>query len=176
MSIEKRVTVKRILDELKCPHLNLYKGDGYYYFCYDDQAKGIYETESVTVCALNHLLLSRWIAEGKDFLTAMREVEKEHDHAAALKYARESAPQPALALIEQIKERREPLSRSTTDCYIHSHELQELWNLQDMIERGLEAQRRAACYMEWIKTNSFDRVTFADYFNAQEKKEQDNEN
>lgn len=175
MTMEQRVTVKRVLDAIGCKHMNLYKGEGYYYFCYDDQAKGIYETESVVVCALNHLLLSRWIAEGKDFLNKMRDVERDYDHAQELKAAKENA-QPAVELIEKIAARREPLSRSTADTYIHSHELQELWNLEDQITRGLEAQRRAVCYLEWIKTNAFDRVTFADYFNAQENKERNNEN
>jgi len=76
-------------------------------------------------------------------------------------------------ILKKIAERRELRSRSSADCYIHSHELQELWDLEDQIKRGLEAQRRAACYLEWIKTNSFDRVAFPDFFYAQE---QDNEN
>lgn len=80
------------------------------------------------------------------------------------------------ALLKKIADRREPLARSSSDAYINAHELQELWDLEDAIKRGLEAQRRAAAYLEWRKTNSFDRREFADYYNSLEEKEQDNEN
>lgn len=45
------------------PHLELVKGDGYFYFVYDDGVASHYGDRSVWVFALNHLSLEQWLQE-----------------------------------------------------------------------------------------------------------------
>ena len=47
------IKTKTILDQLAEPNLSLYKGQGYYYFVYDDGDK-VYEERCVMVNVLNH--------------------------------------------------------------------------------------------------------------------------
>lgn len=48
------------------PYVKLHKGDGYFYFSFDDNVT--YETESVMVYRLNDLSLDQWISAGRDFI------------------------------------------------------------------------------------------------------------
>ena len=57
------IKTKTILKKIDEPNLSLYKGQGYYYFVYDD---GItYRDRCVMVNTLNHLSLDSWVYEGK---------------------------------------------------------------------------------------------------------------
>lgn len=54
--------------------LVLIKGDGYFYFVYDDVEKNIFATRSVYVYRLNQLTFDQWIEEAGIII---REVEEE---------------------------------------------------------------------------------------------------
>lgn len=65
-------TVKQILKQVDCKHLSLVSGKGYWYFIYDN---GIaYKTYSIYTMRLNDLKKEEWIAEGKEFVDAMKGV------------------------------------------------------------------------------------------------------
>lgn len=153
MTTTKRVTTAAIMKAIGCDHLNLHKGDGYFYFSYDNQPKGLYETHSVVVCALNHLSFEQWVAEGRELVAKM-----------------EPAPRQAgFDVIDKLRACREALSRTPSGEYIHKHEMQELWDREQEIKIGMEAERRAEFYLEWIKSNTFDRNAFPAAFYAAEK-------
>lgn len=63
---------RQIIKKIGCDKLELVKGEGYWYFCYDDVEKGIWETRSVMVVYLNHLTVDIWVEDGLDFV---KEVE-----------------------------------------------------------------------------------------------------
>lgn len=65
------ITVRKVLKEIGCPVLNLYNGKGYWYFVYDDTARGVYETKSVYVMRLNELALAQWIEAGRGFIAEL---------------------------------------------------------------------------------------------------------
>jgi hypothetical protein len=153
MTTAQRITTKQILNAIGCKHLNLYKGSGYYYFSYDD-GKQRYETHSVVVCALSHLSLENWIAEGRELVARMEPAEK----------------QPGDYMLERLRARREALSREPNGCYVHEAELQELWNREQEIERGQEALRRAEFYFEHTKENSYEWRSFTNAFFDADKK------
>ena len=72
------LTVKKIIKEIGHPHLNLYRGEGYQYFVYDNGKDGdemVFLDYSVYVNRLNHLSLDQWISYGND---CIKEVEKEY--------------------------------------------------------------------------------------------------
>lgn len=58
------VTRKQVLKQIDCPKLELVKGDGYWYFVYDDVANNVYETRSVYTMYLNDMTLVQWVEEG----------------------------------------------------------------------------------------------------------------
>lgn len=63
---------RQIIKLIGSDKLELVKGDGYWYFVYDDfQAKGLYETSNVNVFLLNHLSVEYWVQLGKDFVKEM---------------------------------------------------------------------------------------------------------
>ena len=69
-------STKHVLREIGCPYLSLYRGDGYWYFTYDDiEGRGIYETQSVCTMRLSDLSLEDWVGTGKSFVET---VEKDH--------------------------------------------------------------------------------------------------
>lgn len=57
----------QILRAIGNENLSLYKGNGYWYFVYDDDAE-MYGELSVYVVGLNHLDLDSWIAHGRDLI------------------------------------------------------------------------------------------------------------
>jgi len=70
------VTTKRILKEIGCNKLALYKGEGYLYFIYDDIAgTGAYDCESVYTPRLNDMPVARWVEIGRDFVAKMEKVQ-----------------------------------------------------------------------------------------------------
>lgn len=60
------VTAKNIIRLVGSPHLSLYRGEGYWYFVYDDGL--VLESLSVMVPRLNHLSLDSWVREGVQFV------------------------------------------------------------------------------------------------------------
>ena len=63
------LTIKRILREINNPHLSLYKGNGYFYFSYDNG--DIYDTYSVFTCQLDTLTIEQWKEEAAFFINAL---------------------------------------------------------------------------------------------------------
>ena len=68
-------SVSQIINEIGSDNLNLYRGNGYWYFLYDslvqlssDQHTGEYADLSVPVMYLNDMELSYWVQIGKDFV------------------------------------------------------------------------------------------------------------
>lgn len=58
------MTRAQIIRKIGCPCLSLFRGDGYWYFVYDDPAQNVYETHSVYTQFLHDLTLDEWIKEG----------------------------------------------------------------------------------------------------------------
>lgn len=82
----KSFTTKQILKAIGCPALQLYKGEGYWYFCYDTlESGGVYDTRSVMSVNLGHLLFDTWVNEGNGFVVDMQAKEAEHRVEAATK-------------------------------------------------------------------------------------------
>lgn len=61
------VTANRVLRAIGNDRLALVKGEGYWYFIYDDPGGGVFETHSVMVMRLNQMPLGDWIDEGERF-------------------------------------------------------------------------------------------------------------
>lgn len=78
----KATNTAQILNKIGCPHLKLYRGEGYYYFSFDDQARNLYETESVACCYLNQMELDMWVGDGKAFVARMESEYIEHKELA----------------------------------------------------------------------------------------------
>jgi hypothetical protein len=70
---ERATTVGPILKHIGCVHLSLVKGEGYWYFIYDDVARGIYETESVYTMRLNDMINHMWLEDGLRFVKKVEE-------------------------------------------------------------------------------------------------------
>jgi hypothetical protein len=71
------LTAKKIIKAIGHPHLNLYRGEGYQYFVYDNGKDGddmVYGDYSVYTHRINYLSLEQWVAYGND---CIKEVEKE---------------------------------------------------------------------------------------------------
>jgi hypothetical protein len=72
------LTAKKIIKAIGHPHLNLYRGEGYQYFVYDNGKSDnemIYGDQSVYVYRLNMCSLDWWVKEGKDFI---KQIEEEY--------------------------------------------------------------------------------------------------
>jgi GH43 family beta-xylosidase len=72
----RRVTRAAIEKSIACPHLELVGGDGYFYFAFDDEGTGRFETHSVYVNRLNDLPFEAWVEEGRAFAARMEEESK----------------------------------------------------------------------------------------------------
>lgn len=66
------ITTRKILKEIGCPILNLYRGEGYWYFVYDDLDRNMFETQSVYTVRLSDLPLEIWVREGREFVQHCR--------------------------------------------------------------------------------------------------------
>ena len=64
-------TAKQVIDKIGNPNLALYKGEGYWYFIYDDKPNSVYGSHSVCVMYLNSTEIERWIDIGKRFAAHM---------------------------------------------------------------------------------------------------------
>lgn len=76
------ITTKQILKEIGCPHLEIVRGMGYWYFVYDTYVltnaltySGRYETRSVMLKNLNHMTLEQWVEDGKLFVKDVEEIK-----------------------------------------------------------------------------------------------------
>jgi hypothetical protein len=68
-----KLSTAKILRKIGCPHLRLYRGEGYWYFVYD--APGQYESHSVCEMYLGgpeHL--DFWVAEGRELVDKVERV------------------------------------------------------------------------------------------------------
>lgn len=71
------ISTAQIIKKIGCDKLALCKGEGYWYFVYDDlEANGIYEDESVCSFKLNQLSLELWVEIGKDFVARAEKLNK----------------------------------------------------------------------------------------------------
>lgn len=66
------ITTRKILKAIGCPILNLYKGEGYWYFVYDDLDRNVFETQSVYAVRLSDMSLETWVQEGREFVQHCR--------------------------------------------------------------------------------------------------------
>jgi hypothetical protein len=71
------ITLKRVNDAIKSEtsqYIDLYKGEGYFYFVYDDGKR--YSTTSVYVNGINQLTLESWLYEGKAFWATLKAIDR----------------------------------------------------------------------------------------------------
>lgn len=59
---------RQIIKKIGCDKVELVRGDGYWYFAYDDVPNNIWETESVMTMYLNSLTVEQWVEIGKAFV------------------------------------------------------------------------------------------------------------
>lgn len=74
MPVRYAKSAREIVKAIGCPHINLYRGEGYWYFIFDDlAATGRYDSESVYCMRLNDMSLERWVESGKSFVARMEQ-------------------------------------------------------------------------------------------------------
>jgi len=63
------ITTKMVLKAINHPLVTLHRvvGQGYWYFCYDDQDK-VYETQSVYTPRLSDMTVDQWTAYAYDLI------------------------------------------------------------------------------------------------------------
>lgn len=66
------ITTRQVLRAIGDDNLKLYKGEGYWYFAYDEPSKNKYDTRSVLCMRLNDMPVDRWVEAGRDFLAEMQ--------------------------------------------------------------------------------------------------------
>lgn len=67
----KTTSTKQVIKAIGSKFLQLVDGNGYWYFIYDDVAKGRYDTQSVMTMRLRDADLEFWVAEGKELVAKM---------------------------------------------------------------------------------------------------------
>lgn len=68
----KATNSKQIIKLIGSDKLELVKGEGYWYFIYDDiDAKNLYDTESVYTMYLNSMSIEIWVEIGQKFVARM---------------------------------------------------------------------------------------------------------
>lgn len=74
------ISTSQIIRKIGSRNLSLYKGEGYWYFVYDDCEKNnIWADESVPCFKLNQMSLEQWVEIGKDFVVRTIEEQKQKD-------------------------------------------------------------------------------------------------
>lgn len=58
-------SAKQIIKAIGCEHLNLYKGQGYWYFVYSNPNGNMYKDKSVYTMYLGDMSVEAWVEEGK---------------------------------------------------------------------------------------------------------------
>lgn len=61
-------SAKQVLAKIKNSKLEFARGEGYWYFIYDDVPANFYETLTIPVCYLNQYPLDRWVEDGLAFI------------------------------------------------------------------------------------------------------------
>ncbi len=64
-------SVNKKIKELGLP-VELVKGDGYFYFIYDDVPNKIYDSKSIMVYSLTDFSRDRWVEEAKEFAAEIK--------------------------------------------------------------------------------------------------------
>lgn len=72
-------------------------------------------------------------------------------------------------ILEQLAERRNKLGATESSTYVNQQELNSIGFMEQAIENGRTAERDAASYIEFMKTNAWDWRAFHDFKNAREK-------
>lgn len=71
-------SASQVIKKIGCEKLKLFRGEGYWYFEYDDFEKNkIYDTHSVYISYLSHWSLENWVEEGQGFIKRTIENQKE---------------------------------------------------------------------------------------------------
>lgn len=66
-------SVKEVLRAVGSSYLSLYKGEGYWYFIYDNGCLEalVYESFTVYAMRLNDMTRDAWVERGRDFVTGV---------------------------------------------------------------------------------------------------------
>ena len=75
--MQTRTVEAAVNSNLRNPYISLYKGEGYWYFVYDDPVHCIYRTRSVYVYRLNELTLEQWCESAEELIS---EVKEDYDY------------------------------------------------------------------------------------------------
>lgn len=65
--MSKATRTSQVIKAVGNDHLELVQGKDYWYFVYDDVAKGRYDTKSVNTMRLGDFTVEEWAAEGREF-------------------------------------------------------------------------------------------------------------
>ena len=71
------LTLEKVNNEIRAAtsqYITLYKGEGYFYFVYDDGKR--YSTTSVYINILNQFSLEEWVYEAKAFWATIKAIER----------------------------------------------------------------------------------------------------
>lgn len=71
------LTLEKVNNEIRAAtsqYIELVKGEGYFYFVYDDGKR--YSTASVYINILNQFTLEDWIAEAKAFWATLKAIDR----------------------------------------------------------------------------------------------------
>jgi len=64
-------SVKQVIKAVGSDKLDLVRGNGYWYFIYDDPVRGIYDTTSIPTMQLRNFTIEEWAADGREFVAKM---------------------------------------------------------------------------------------------------------
>lgn len=67
----KATSTKQVIKAVGNEHLNLVRGKDYWYFIYDDVAKGRYDTMSIYTMRLGDFTVEQWAQDGREFCAKM---------------------------------------------------------------------------------------------------------
>lgn len=67
MSVRYAKSAREVIKAIGNESLNLYRGEGYWYFVFDNVERALYDSESVYTMRLNDMALDRWVEIGKAF-------------------------------------------------------------------------------------------------------------
>lgn len=80
----KATSAKQVIKAIGNEHLELVRGNGYWYFVYDNAEKHAYDTKSIYTMYLSHTPLEQWVADGREFVEHMeREFAQAEQRRAA---------------------------------------------------------------------------------------------
>jgi hypothetical protein len=65
--VTKATSTKQVIKAVGNDHLALVHGTNYWYFIYDDTAKGRYDTMSVYTMRLGDFSVEQWAQDGREF-------------------------------------------------------------------------------------------------------------